>query len=55
MCDFEEKWVINSPRFHPTLWHRYVDDTFLLFDSKDTATELLKYLNRRHNEHQIHH
>ena len=37
MCDFEEKWVINSPRFHPTLWYRYVDDTFSMFGSKDTA------------------
>ena len=49
MCDFEEKWIINSPRFHLTLWYRYVDDTFSMFDSKDTANEFLKYLNGRHN------
>ena len=49
MCDFEEKWIINSPRFHPALWYRYVDDTFSMFDSKDTANEFLKYLNGRHN------
>ena len=50
ICDFDEKWIINgSPRFHPTLWYRYVDDTLSMFDSKDTATEFLKYLNSRHN------
>ena len=49
MCDFEEEWIINNPRFHPTLWYRYVDDTFSMFDSKDTANEFLKYLNGRHN------
>ena len=49
MCDFEEKWIINSPRFHLTLWYRYADDTFSMFDSKDTANEFLKYLNGRHN------
>ena len=49
MCDLEEKWIINSPRFHPTLWYRYVDDTFSMSDSKDTAKEFLKYLNGRHN------
>ena len=49
MCDFEEKWLTNSPRFHPTLWYRYVDDTFSMFDSKDAANEFLKYLNSRHN------
>ena len=26
MCRFEEKWIINSPRFHPTFWYRYVDE-----------------------------
>ena len=47
----EEKWIItcNSPRFHPTLWYRYVDDTFSMFGSKDTANEFSKYLNGRHN------
>ena len=40
MRDFEEKWIMNSPRFTPDT-HRYVDD------SKDTANEFLKYLNSR--------
>jgi len=49
MREFEEKSIINSPRFHPTLWYRYVDDTFSMLDSKDTANEFLEYLNSRHN------
>ena len=48
MCDFEEKWIKANLRLHPTLWYRYVDDTFALFDTKDTANEFLKYLNTRH-------
>ena len=49
LCVTEEKWIINSPRFHSTLWYRYVDDTFSMFDSKDSANEFLKYLNRHYN------
>jgi len=52
MCDFEEKWITYTPRFHPTLWFRYVDDTFSMFDSKDTANEFLKYLNSSHSHTQ---
>ncbi|XP_078382309.1 uncharacterized protein LOC144664995 [Oculina patagonica] len=48
MCHFEEKWVFNA-RVRPSCWYRYVDDTFTLFDSKDTANEFLRYLNSRHN------
>jgi len=51
MCDFEERWIINSLRFLPTLWYRCVDVThaFSMFDSKDTASEFLTYLKSRHN------
>jgi len=38
MCHFEEKWLINS-RFCPSLWFRYVDDTFTMFDNKDNAND----------------
>ena len=30
MCDFEEKWVMNNGAC-PTIWFRYVDDTFTSF------------------------
>ena len=46
ICDFGEKWVIyNGAR--PTIWFRYVDDTFTLFPNKDTAVQFLSYLNTR--------
>ena len=47
VCHFEEKWF--SSRFCPSLWSRYVDDTFTMFDSKDNANELLSFLNSRHD------
>ena len=48
MCHFEERWVTKG-QIRPSLWYRYVDsDTFTMFDSKDTANELLRYLNSRH-------
>ena len=36
MCDFEEKWVMKNIN-QPTIWFRYVDDTFTLFKNKDDA------------------
>ena len=47
MCHFEEKWVRNN-NARPSIWLRYVDDTFTLFDSKNTATQFLHYLNNCH-------
>ena len=32
----------------PSVWFRYVDDTFTLFDNKNTATQFLHYLNNCH-------
>ena len=48
MCHFEEKWLMNS-RSCPSLWFRYVDDAFTMFDSKDNANEFLSFLNSRHD------
>ena len=48
MCHFEEKWLTKS-RFCPSLWFRYVDDTFTTFDSKNNANEFLNFLNSRHD------
>ena len=47
MCHFEESWLTNN-QFRPSIWFRYVDDTFSLFDSKDTASRFLDFLNSRH-------
>ena len=47
MCHFEESWLTNN-QFRPSIWLRYVDDTFSLFDSKDTASRFLDFLNSRH-------
>jgi len=48
MYHFDEKWVMNG-RVCPVLWYSYFDDTFTMFDSKDTANEFLRYLSSRHN------
>ena len=42
MCHFEEKWVLNN-NARPSVWFRYVDDTFTLFDNKNTAAQFLHY------------
>ena len=47
MCHFEESWLTNN-QLRPSIWFRYVDDTFSLFDSKDTASRFLDFLNSRH-------
>ena len=41
------KWVLDY-NARPSVWFRYVDDTFSLFDSKSTATQFLQYLNNCH-------
>ena len=49
--DFEEKWFLNN-NARPSIWFRYVDDTFALFDSKNAAgsvkTQFLHYINNCH-------
>ena len=52
MCHFEEKWALNSSDC-PTVWFRYVDDTFTLFRNKDTAIKFLHYLNSRQDNIQF--
>ena len=48
-CDFEEKWVMKNID-QPTIWFRYVDDTFTLFKNKNDAMSFLHYLNGRHSQ-----
>ena len=47
MYHFEESWLTNN-QFRPSIWFRYVDDTFSLFDSKDAVSRFLDFLNSRH-------
>ena len=42
MYHFEEKWVSDVVS-RPSVLFRYVDDTFSLFDSKDSASRFLHY------------
>ena len=44
-----EKWVLKNINQRPTIWFRYVDDTFTLFKNKNDALSFLHYLNGRHN------
>ena len=48
MCHLEEKWVMSG-QVCPSFWYRYVEDTFTMFENKDTANGFLQYLNSRHN------
>ena len=41
MCHFEEKWVMSG-QVCPSFWYRYVDDTFTMFENKDTANGFLQ-------------
>ena len=36
MCHSEEKWALGN-NTRPSIWFRYVDDTFVLFDKNNAA------------------
>ena len=45
----EKKWLEECPvTFKPVLYRRYVDDTFLLFKSKEHVELFRSYLNSKH-------
>ena len=49
MCHFENIWLENCPsHFKPIAYSRFVDDTFLLFRSKDHVEIFRNYLNKQH-------
>ena len=49
MCHFENIWLENCPtQFKPVLYRICVDNTFLLFRSKEHVEKLKKYLKRQH-------
>ena len=49
MNHMEKKWLQSCPLdFKPTLYRRYVDDTFLLFKDVQHVSLFLTYLNSQH-------
>lgn len=47
--DFETKHLNNCPaQFRPTFYRRYLDDTFILFDTESNARSFLNYFNSKH-------
>ena len=46
---YEHKWLEKWPlQFRPKYYRRYVDDIFLMFESRDLVKKFLKYMNSRH-------
>ena len=49
MCHFENIWLENCPaHFKPIVYRRFVDDTFLLFRTKDHVEKFKNYINKQH-------
>ena len=49
MCHFENIWLENYPaHFKPIVSIIFVDDTFLLFRTKDHVEQSKNYLNKQH-------
>ena len=49
MCHMERKWLSLCPKdFKPVMYKRYVDDTFLLFNSNSHVNLFLHFLNSQH-------
>ena len=54
LCHHETKWLTNCPlEFKPTLYRRYIDDTFLLFKDASHIDKFLNYLNAQHSSIQF--
>ena len=51
MCHFENIWLENCPsHFKPFVYRRFVDETFLLFRTKNHVEKSENYLNKQHKE-----
>ena len=49
LCHWEELWLNKCPKqFRPTYYRRYMDDTFVLFESEDQVKKFHKYIGSRH-------
>ena len=45
----EKSWLADCPsNFKPLFYRRYVDDCFLIFQSRDHVFPFLSYLNSKH-------
>ena len=50
MCYMERKWLNDCPEdLKPLLYKRYVDDTFLVFETRYQIPRFLEYLNTKHH------
>ena len=55
MCHFGNIWLENCPsHFKPINYRRFVDDTFLMFRSKDQVEKFRNYLNKQHKNINLH-
>ena len=51
MCHFENIWLENCPsHFKPFVYSRFVDETFLLFRTKNHVEKSENYVNKQHKE-----
>ena len=49
LCFHEQIWLDNCPvKFKPVIYRRFVDDTFLLFRSKEHIEKFRLYQNCQH-------
>ena len=49
LCDFEANFLDKCPiDFRPCFYKRYVDDTFILFETEEQADSFLTYFNSKH-------
>ena len=47
ICHSEEKSALSN-NTRPSIWFRYADDTFILFDNNNATNQILHYLNSCH-------
>ena len=48
MGHHEKVWIDNFANFKPTVYKRYVDNTFCLFNNDSEASNFLDDLNKQH-------
>ena len=45
---YEQNWIEQVTNVKPVFYQRYVDDIFIVFESKSDADTFYRYLNTRH-------